>query len=539
MSIGRFTVPFPGFNLKSLPAVSALLLLMGGHASFGQSVSPFIQAVAEASSEDGVISAFYRDHGFEAIWTDADDADRRNAFLAAISRAGAHGLPVARYDANDLVADYRSALTEGDRGRLEIRMTRAFLDYARDLQSGALVPSDVDTGIKREVPIHDPRTNLNQFLAVEPGAFLAQLAPQSPEYSQLLKAKLGLEQQLQDGGWGPTVAATDLAPGQSGAQVVQLRDRLVAMGYLSQASMRDYDARLEKAVLAFQLDHGLAADGEADKATLDEINVAPERRLGSVIVALERQRWLNIPRGKRHVWVNLTDFTARIVDDGKVTFSTRSVVGKDVPDQRTPEFSDMMEFMVVNPSWSVPRSITVKEYLPMMQRNPNAAGHLQLVDKNGRAVSRGAVNFGAYTAANFPFGMRQAPSDGNALGLVKFMFPNKYNIYLHDTPSKSLFENEVRAYSHGCIRLGDPFGFAYALLARQTDDPKGAFQLVLDTGSESVVRLDQPVPVHLVYFTAFPTTKGRMNYRRDVYGRDGRILEALVAAGVALPDVQG
>jgi L,D-transpeptidase YcbB len=193
----------------------------------------------------------------------------------------------------------------------------------------------------------------------------------------------------------------------------------------------------------------------------------------------------------------------------------------------------------VNPSWSVPRSITVKEYLPMMQRNPNAAGHLQLIDRNGRSVSRGAVNFGAYTAANFPFAMRQAPSDGNALGLVKFMFPNQYNIYLHDTPSKSLFDNEVRAYSHGCIRLGDPFGFAYAMLARQADDPKTTFQSVLATGSESVLKLEQPVPVHLVYFTAFPSVKGRMNYRRDVYGRDARILEALIAAGVALPDVQG
>jgi L,D-transpeptidase YcbB len=193
----------------------------------------------------------------------------------------------------------------------------------------------------------------------------------------------------------------------------------------------------------------------------------------------------------------------------------------------------------VNPSWSVPRSITVKEYLPMMQRNPNAAGHLQLIDRNGRTVSRGAVNFGAYTAANFPFAMRQAPSDGNALGLVKFMFPNPYNIYLHDTPSKSLFEKEIRAFSHGCIRLGDPFGFAYAMLARQTDDPEGLFKSHLKGGGESLLKLDQPVPVHLVYFTAFPTAKGQMNYRRDVYGRDGRILEALVEAGVVLPDVQG
>lgn len=519
--------------------LTTIATLSNPHPTTAQGVSPFVQALAEAASGDEAIATFYRDRSYDAIWTDADDADRRQVFLTALSHADDHGLPVARYAVPDLVQAYRSAQTEGDRGRLEVRMTRAFLDYSRDMQSGALVPSKVDSGIKREVPLHDPRSNLNQFLAGSPGVFLAGLAPQSAEYAQLVKAKLGLEAQLHAGGWGPSVDAATLGPGQSGDAVVQLRDRLIVMGYLTEASMRDYDTRIEKAVQLFQLDHGLAPDGEADAATLAEINVGPESRLASVLVAMERQRWLNIPRGKRHIWVNLTDFTAKIVDDGKVTFVTRSVVGKDDPDRRTPEFSDMMEHMVVNPSWSVPRSITVKEYLPMMQRNPNAAGHLQLLDRNGRAVSRGAVNFGAYTAANFPFAMRQAPSDGNALGLVKFMFPNQHNIYLHDTPAKSLFDHEVRAYSHGCIRLADPFAFAYALLARQTDDPVNLFQSTLATGAETLVKLDQPVPVHLVYFTAFPSVKGRMNYRRDVYGRDALILQALIEAGVALPDVQG
>ncbi len=180
--------------------------------------------------------------------------------------------------------------------------------------------------------------------------------------------------------------------------------------------------------------------------------------------------------------MNLTDFTARIVDDGKVTFETRSVVGATKSDQRSPEFSDVMEFMVINPTWNVPRSITVKEYLPMLQKNPNAAGHLRIIDSSGQVVNRGAVDFTQYTANTFPFAMKQPPSDGNALGLVKFMFPNKYNIYLHDTPSKSLFGREVRAFSHGCIRLADPFDFAYALLSRQTKDPEALFKSKLATG---------------------------------------------------------
>jgi L,D-transpeptidase YcbB len=519
--------------------LSGMLGLVTGHAALAQGFSPFVQSLAEAASDDEAIADFYRDTDYEPIWTDADDAARRKTLLEALARSGDHGLPVARYDVATLVRAFRGAVTEGDRGRLEVQMTRAFLDYARDLQSGALVPSEVDAGIKREVPLHDRRSNLSRLIAGDAAEFLASLPPQNADYAQLVKAKLRLERLMASGGWGPTVAVEALEPGASGPAVVALRDRLIAMGYLGQSATRDYDAGITRAVRQFQVEHGLEPDGSADAATMAEINKGPEKRLGSVVVALERLRWMNAPRGKRHVWVNLTDFTAKIIDDGKITFATRSVVGKEIPDQRTPEFSDMMEHMVVNPSWSVPRSITVKEYLPMMQRNPNAAGHLQLIDRNGRTVSRGAVNFAAYSASTFPYAMRQAPSDGNALGLVKFMFPNQYNIYLHDTPSKSLFKEEVRAFSHGCIRLADPFGFAYAMLARQTDDPEGTFQTTLKTGRETTVPLEQPVPVHLVYFTAYPTPKGLVEYRRDIYGRDGRILDALTAAGVALPGVQG
>ncbi len=354
-----------------------------------------------------------------------------------------------------------------------------------------------------------------------------------------MKAKFAMEKQLGKGGWGAQVPAKKLEPGQSGAAVVALRNRLIAMGYMRRNAGQVYDGKMQSAVQQFQLAHGLNPDGVAGPGTLAEINVQAEDRLAAIVVAMERERWINRPLGKRHVWVNLTDFTARIVDNGKVTFETRSVVGATQSDRRSPEFSDVMEFMVVNPTWNVPRSITVKEYLPMLQKNPNAAGHLRIIDSRGRTVNRGAVDFTQFTARTFPFDMKQPPSDGNALGLVKFMFPNQYNIYLHDTPSKNLFGREVRAFSHGCIRLADPFDFAYALLAKQTNDPQGLFKSKLNTGIETVVPLEQPVPVHLVYRTAFTSPKGNMNYRRDVYGRDARIFSALQKAGVVLRAVQG
>ncbi|HCE69897.1 MAG TPA: murein L,D-transpeptidase, partial [Ruegeria sp.] len=335
------------------------------------------------------------------------------------------------------------------------------------------------------------------------------------------------------------VAGGKLAPGDGGPRVVALRNRLIAMGFMDRSAVASYDGTLQKAVQAFQLAHGLEADGVAGDGTLDEINKSVADRLKSVIVALERERWLPRDRGERHILVNQTDFTAKIVDHGRVTFETRSVIGKNVSDRRSPEFSDEMEHMVINPSWYVPRSIITKEYLPKLRANPNAVRHLEITDSRGRQVNRGAVDFSQFSSRSFPFAMRQPPGKSNALGLVKFMFPNKYNIYLHDTPQKDLFAREVRAYSHGCIRLAQPFEFAYALLALQEADPKSFFHNVLNTGRETKVDLERHVPVHIIYRTAVVDDRGQAGYRRDVYGRDAKIWEALSRAGVVLTAVQG
>jgi L,D-transpeptidase YcbB len=495
----------------------------------------FAQSLAASASSDEVVAAWYRETGYEPLWTGAEDADRRMAFLTAIGAASDHGLPVARYDARALTASLRAAETEGDRGRIEVEMTQAYLAWARDLTSGALNPEEVDSGILREIDRLDQKTLLTRIANGNPEVVLRWLEPKSTAYVQLMKAKFGLEAQIAAGGWGEPVPASALGPGDSGPDVVALRDRLVRMGYLSSTSVASYDRVLQAAVTGFQLNHGLTADGVANEATIAEINIGPEARLKSVIVAMERERWMHFDRSSKHIWVNLPDFRARIIEGGKTIFETRVVIGKNVPDQRSPEFSDEMEHMVINPSWGVPRSIIVKEYLPLLRQNPNAVGHLQIIDGRGRVVPRGAVNF----SGSFPYGMRQPPSDGNALGKVKFMFPNPHNIYLHDTPSKSLFDHEVRAYSHGCIRVADPFDLAHELLSWQVDNAEAEFDAALETGNETMVKLKQHLPVHLVYFTAYPDQRGRIGYRRDIYGRDAALWDALQAAGVELAGVQG
>ena len=500
----------------------------------------FRQAVAEAASADPALAEFYRTRDYQPLWTTAADSDRREALFTAFAKAADHGLPAAQYGADKLRKDFATLSSERARGLLEVAVSAAFLSYAQDVQTGLIDPKTADTGIVREVPLRDPLVTLRSFAASNPREFIHALPPQAPQYAQLMKAKLDLERAVARGSWGPALNKRKLQPGDTGPEVVALRNHLMRMGYLDRTATASYDGAIQKAVQKFQSDNGLSPDGITGEGTIDVLNEGARTRLKSVMVAMERLRWMNgLELGRRHVWVNLPDFTAKIVDDGKVTFETVTVVGMNQSDRRSPEFSDMMEFMVINPTWNVPRSITVKEYLPMLRKNPNAAGHLKIVDRRGRVVDRGAVDFTRFTERNFPFSMSQPPSDRNALGLVKFMFPNKWNIYLHDTPSKSLFDKEVRAYSHGCIRLGQPFDFAYALLAPQSADPVAEFERHLRTGSENTLPLATPIPVHLVYFTAWPSPRGRIEYRRDVYGRDARVFDALTNAGVVLPDIQG
>lgn len=523
---GRWALVCAIWSLGALPAAA-------------QGLGPaFAKSVAVAASDSAALTEFYQSRSYAPLWVGRDGAPKLAALMAALDSAPAHGLPALRYDAKALRDAAAQARSAGDLGRLEVALSAAFLAYGRDIVSGALEPAQIDKTIVRAITRPDPAQMLAAIAAAPDAArYLRALPPRNSAYTKLMAELAALQA---SSAWAGPIMASDLAQGQQGDAVVALRNRLIALGYLPQTALAVYDGTMMRAVQRFQREQGLNPDGAAGETTLALLNATPQARIAAVSVALERLRWMgNTPLGARHIWVNQPDFTAKVVDGGAVTFRTRVVIGKNVPDQRSPEFSDDMEYMAVNPSWGVPRSIIVKEYLPLLQSNPNAVGHLQVVDRNGRVVPRDAVDFASYTARSFPYGLRQPPSDGNALGVVKFMFPNENNIYLHDTPSKNLFDNEVRAYSHGCIRLGDPMELAYTLLARQSDDPVGTFQEALASGRETNITLQQTVPVHLVYFTAFPDAGGEVRYRADVYGRDAALFDALRAAGLELPAKSG
>lgn len=497
--------------------------------AMAQHFPAFQQAVAEGVAENDGLSAFYRANGYTDIWTGADDAERRQSFLTALTRASDHGLPLERYDMPGLLAAFEAVQSERDRGALEAQMTLTFLRFATDLHSGVLEPSRVDRDIVRKLPRPDPEALLTEFAAAPAAGFIRNLAPTAPEYARLFRAKRDLELAIAQGGWGPQVPQIRFAPGTSGDGVVALRNRLIAMGYLERSAVASYDGVLQTAVQRFQVNHGIEPDGIAGASTIRAMNVSPQDRLESVIVAMERERWMNIPRGDRHVWVNLTDFYARIIDNDIVTFETKAIVGADYDNKHTPEFSETMKYLEINPDWTLPRSILARSYWGALASG--GARHLQIVDASGRVVPRSAINFGRYTPANFPFNVRQPPGPSNALGEVKFMFPNPYAIYLHDTPDQHLFTTTVRTHSSGCVRLDDPRDFAYELLSRQSETPKDLYHSILNTGQQTRLYLDQPVPVHIVYRTAFTNVRGELNFRDDMYGRDAMIYRALVSAG--------
>jgi len=498
--------------------------------------------MAEALSGDDVMTRFYQSRDFAPLWTGSDSvsAERRQALLSALATVEDHGLPASRYDLDGMIAQIRGADTAAELISLEADMTRLYLKYARDVSTGIIRPSSVNKKemVRTVTPL--PQEELLAAIASDtPTEAIAALPPQSAQYRGLQALKLRMEALVDAGGWGEIVPeGKKLQVGSTGQRVIDLRARLARLGYEVDKTNPDFDIALEQTVMQFQADKGLNADGVVGNGTLAQLNQSAEDRLRSVIVALERERWIPRELGDRHILVNQTDFTARIIDDGDVTFMTRAVIGSNVRDQRSPEFSDEMEHLVINPSWYVPRSIVTKEYLPKLQADPYAVNHLEVRDRSGNVIPREAVDFTQFTQANFPFGMRQPPGNRNALGLVKFMFPNRHNIYLHDTPHKSLFARERRTFSHGCIRLQDPFGFAYALLAVQEGDPEAYFKRILNTGKEATVHLDQHVPVHLIYRTAWIGPNGETWFRRDAYGRDAQVWAALQDAGVTLDEIR-
>jgi murein L,D-transpeptidase YcbB/YkuD len=500
-------------------------------------------AASERNEHDlALLSRFYQEHEMAPLWVTSGGVSARGAALAVVLQAVEQdGLDPEEYGAG-AVARLLAAHEPERLAELELRLSLALLEVSADLAAGRLEPSAVDP----ELFIHPEDVDRARVIrdaaaAADIGAFVAGFRPAQDEYRRLRAALADLRATAAAGGW-PTVAeGPTLDPGMRHPRVGRLRARLhasgdLAMGKDAAAPGRDpdlYDAALRPAVERFQRRHGLAPDGRVGARTIAALNVPAESRIRQALLNLERRRWMPDRLGERYVFVNLADFHAKVVEGARTVFDTRVVVGARY--HRTPVFSAEMTYVVINPYWHVPPSIARNELLPKIREDPGylAANDFELLSdwSDGAAVlDPSTIDWSAVSAEAFPYKLREKPGPGNALGRIKFMFPNRFNVYMHDTPARALFEKTVRSFSHGCIRVERPEEFGAVVLGRQPGWSLDRIQAAIARGERRIVTLAAPLPVHITYLTAWVNKDGSVHFRDDVYGRDPLLAEALLGA---------
>lgn len=473
----------------------------------------------------------YPARDFRPFWiTDAGLSEHGEAFVRWLETGpAAQGLRAESYhlDAIETLETERvGALID-----LELALSDAFLIVGSHMLAGRLNPETLDA----EWVANRRHRDLGPVIErVGPdqnaGAVLEELLPTDDAYRALVDRLAELRRIRDAGGWPAVDPGPTLRPGDSGPRVTQISERLKLAGDLDGESRDSFDGELAAAVRRFQARHGLGADALVGRGTLAALNVPIQDRINQIIVNLERWRWLPESLGERYVLVNIAGFSLDVIEHGESTLSMRVVVGR--PYRRTPVFSDNIRYLVLNPSWEVPSTIAGQDKLPLIRQNPGyieEQGYqlLQGWGADERTIDPATVDWSAVSARSFPYRLRQGPGPKNALGQVKFMFPNKFSVYLHDTPARELFGENARAFSSGCIRLQAPLDLAELLLRDKPDWSRAAIERAIAQGREQTVALPRPMPVHLLYWTAWIDVDGTLQFRDDIYDRDVPVLREL------------
>jgi len=335
------------------------------------------------------------------------------------------------------------------------------------------------------------------------------------------------------GGWPMVPHGSKMQKGDRSERILALSGRLIATGDLDRRFRNSeglFDDALEQAVRRFQQRHGLEVDGVVGLSTLAALNVPVEERIRQIELNMERWRWLPRDFGQRYILVNIANFELDVVEDGKPLMIMHIVVGR--PYRRTPVFSDKITYLVLSPYWHVPKNIAIQDMLSLIRNDTNyLAKHnikvFQGLGTDTREIDAKTIDWSKVTAENFNYRFRQGPGPMNALGRVKFMFPNKFNVYLHDTPSRELFAKTERAFSSGCIRIEKPIELAEYLLRDDPQWTRDNILAVIDKLVEQTVPLPKLIPIHILYCTAWANEDGSIQFRNDIYGRDKLLDEAL------------
>ena len=468
----------------------------------------------------------YGERHFEPIWLTEDSAGKvvfspaAAKIITLFENAEAEGLDPSDYltpsIARDKLAGDGIALAT-----LETAFSAATMRYANHLHNGRIDPQSISRLLDITPKPIDEAALLEQLAGSnDPAAILARLEPKHPEFLAL-KAALATFEQSSAARPTPIGDGPVLRPGNSDARLPAIRARLELAASTSQL----YDELTVDAIKAFQEGQGLEVDGIIGPATVAALNGGTATRREDIIANMERWRWMPSDLGDFRVFVNIPEFRLWIERNGEPEYTTRVVVG--TTKNQTPIFSDNIRHLVVNPYWNVPSSILRGEIAPAVLRNPGYTdSHNMDLLYNGSPISPWSVDWSQVSSSNFPFRVRQRPGAGNALGQIKFLFPNKHDVYLHDTPSKSLFSRSYRAFSHGCVRVQNPMEFADALMANEPNISRASLEAMFGP-SERWVNPEKQIPVHLAYFTLRVDEDGTIRSFGDVYGHHEKLIAAM------------
>ena len=487
----------------------------------------------EAVASVQVLPALYEQRNYTRIWTRPDSVKQLFDVLGSIDE---DGLDAADYHAEALMAlqaQLRETTTANPAlsAQYDILLTDSLIRLGYHLLVGKVDPLELDNHWNMEYTIGDLDTTLELATAIQQGkvtGLVNRLRPQASIYANLKAALARYRNIQQRGGWKPITPGPTLKPGMNDARVSELRKRLAASDDLSSADLTSslFDDDVETAVKKFQRLHGMEADGLVGKATLAAMNVPVEARIDQIRVNLERARWVlrNLP--DEYVMTDIAGFRVTYVRDNEVIWRSRAQVGK--PYRKTPVFRSEITYLDINPTWTVPPTILYQDIIPKLRKDPDYLNRkdMRVLEYSGKPVDASTIDWSKYSNGRFPYMIRQNPGPQNALGRIKFMFPNKHSVYLHDTPNRSLFGRTERAFSSGCIRVENPYDFAQLLL-KSDQWNKARIMEIVDSRKTTSVPLPSPVIVILLYWTVNADTDGHVAFKQDIYNRDGLILAGL------------
>ena len=493
-----------------------------------------------------VLPVFYERRVYQPAWTASQGAlPQTAALLNVIRHADQEGLRPGDYHLEKIEAILSDLQqTPGFWNKpnlrllvdLDLLLTDAFLIYGSHLLAGRINPLKIDpqwSANRRESDLAQLLEDALRQNRIEDA--LSGLLPAYTGYKRLRDTLAIYRKFVETGGWQTVPPGSKLQQGDRSERIPLLRQRLAAEGLLAGVHADDptvFDNGLEQALKIFQMKNGLESDGILGTQTLQQLNISADRRIRQIAVNMERWRWLPQELGDRYILVNIASFNLDVVEQDASVLNMRVVAGKSY--RKTPVFSDRITYLVINPYWGVPDTIAKKDILPKIQKDPDFLMNQKIRVFEGwgagtREIDSRMIDWGSVTGVNLPYRFKQDPGPQNALGRIKFMFPNQVDVYLHDTPSKELFARARRDFSSGCIRIEKPLELAEYLLRNHPDWPLEKIRSVLSGAdfSTQTVKLFEPVNIHILYWTVWVGNDGHIHFGPDIYDRDTALDAAL------------